>query len=83
MIYQKEMARIEASELLSLITAQAVGSGNLKKTDSTRLMNELQRQAQGRAARKRDKPIATTQQLSSMGIAVEVVKKKKGVKDNS
>lgn len=74
------MAKIEASEVLSSITAFAVGGGNLKKTDSTKIINELQRTAQGTAARKRNK--ATPQQLAAMGIKVEVVKKKKGVKDN-
>ena len=75
------MGRIEASELLSLLTVQAVGSGNLKKTESTRLINELHRAAQGTAARKRNK--ATPQQLAAMGIKVVVVKKKDGGKDPS
>lgn len=78
-IYQKEMGRIEASELLSLITVQALGSGNLKKQDSTKLMNQLQRQAQGGVSKKKIKP--TPQQLSAMGIKVETVKRE--VKDNS
>lgn len=73
MIYQKEMARIEASELLQLVTVYAIGSGNLKRVDSSRLINELQRTAQGGAARKRIKP--TVQQLASMGIGVTIVKK--------
>ena len=78
-IYQKEMAKIEASELLQLITVQAIGGGNLKRSDSTRLVSQLQRTAQGVAVRKRSKP--SPQQLASMGIKVEIVKKE--VEDNS
>lgn len=78
-IYQKEMARIEALEHLQLITVQALGSGNLRKADSTRLINQLQRTAQGGAVRERIKP--SPQQLASMGIKVEIVKRE--VKDNS
>lgn len=78
-IYQKEMVRIEASELLKLITVQVVGSGNLKKTDSTRIINELQRAAQGGAVRRRARP--TARQLATMGIKVEIVKRE--VDDNS
>jgi hypothetical protein len=73
------MARIQASEHLQLISVYAVGGGNLKRSDSTRVINELQRAAQGGAARRRVKP--TAQQLAAVGIKVEIVKKE--VEDNS
>ena len=73
MIYQKEMARIEASEHLQLVTIQAIGSGNLKKNEATKLINQLQNTARGGAVRRRSKP--TPQQLAAMGIKVEIVKR--------
>ena len=73
-IYQEEMAKIDASEKLSMITAFAVGGGNLKKSDSTRILNQLQRAAEG-PRRKREKSIPTRQDLAAIGIGVEVVKK--------
>ncbi len=78
-IYQKEIPKIEALEQLSIITVYAIGGGNLKRADSTRLVNQLQRTAQGTAARKRNKP--SPQQLAAMGIKVEIVKRE--VKDDS
>lgn len=72
-IYQEEMQKIDASEKLSMITAFAVGGGNLKKSESTRILNQLQRSSEGKKAR--EKPIPTRQGLAAIGIGVEVVKK--------
>lgn len=75
-IYQEEMGKIDAAEKLSMITAFAVGSGNLKKTDSTKILNRLERAAEGK--REREKPAPSPQALAAIGISVEVVKKKEG-----
>lgn len=75
-IYQEEMAKIDASEKLSMITAFAVGGGNLKKSESTRILNQLQRSSEGR--KRREKSAPTRQDLAAIGIGIEVVKK--GVK---
>lgn len=72
-IYQEEMGKIEASEKLSMITAFAVGSGNLKKTDSTRILNRLHRAAEG-GSKKQSIPVSPAT-LAGIGIGVEVVKK--------
>ena len=76
-IYQEEMQKIDASEKLSMITAFAVGGGNLKKSESTRILNQIQKASEGPRA-KREKPATSPQALAAMGIGIEVVKK--GVK---
>lgn len=73
MIYQEELPKIEASEHLALISSFAVASGSLKKNDSTRVLNQLERAAAGkRRERARPSPMA----LAAMGIGVEIVKRK-------
>lgn len=79
MIYQENIAKIDASEKLSLITALALGNGNLQKNDSTRLIGQLERTAMGGTPKKKQSR-PTPQQLAGMGIGV-VVKNKK-VKEN-
>lgn len=78
-IYNKEMPRIGAGEHLSLITVHAIGGGNLKRADSTKLVNQLQRTTQGTVVRRSSKP--SPHQLAAMGIKVEIVKRE--VEDNS
>jgi hypothetical protein len=72
-IYQEEMGKIDATEKLSMITAFAVGGGNLKKHDSTRILNQLQRDATGGRKRKSESVSPTT--LAGVGIGVEIVRK--------
>lgn len=83
MTYQEQMASIEASEHLSLVTVLALGGGNLKKEDSRKLFNQLERTAHGgRVAKKKSRP--SPQALASMGIGVVVKpKKKSGGKEQS
>lgn len=71
-IYQEEMGKIDASEKLSMITVFAVGSGNLKKTDSTRILNKIQRAAEG--GRKKQSIPVSPATLAGVGIGVEIVK---------
>lgn len=72
-VYQEEMEKIDAAEKLSVITSFAVGSGNLKRGDSTRIMNRLQRAAEG-GQKKESVPISPAT-LAGVGIGIEIVKK--------
>jgi len=72
-VFQEEMGKIDASEKLSMITSFAVGSGNLKKQESARILNQLQRAAAG--GRKRRSVPVSPATLAGVGIGVEIVKK--------
>lgn len=70
-IYQKEMLRIDASEQLSLVHVTALGGGKIEKRESSRMLKNLQRTAQGR----KEKSVATAHALAGMGIGIEVIKR--------
>lgn len=72
-IYQEEMPKIEASEQLKTITSFAVGAGHLKREDSSRIINQLQRTSESKKKREKIKP--SPESLAGIGIGVEVVKK--------
>ncbi len=70
---------LQAEETLTNITSYAVGGGNLKKEDSTRIVNQLTTQTRQRDEKQSepsiDKKLMT---LSSMGIGIVDTRKNKG-----
>ncbi|MGH7851150.1 MAG: hypothetical protein ACREOP_12700 [Thermodesulfobacteriota bacterium] len=68
------MGKIDASEKLSMITALAVGGGNLKKAESSRILSQLQSSAEGRRKR-RQRAAPSPQALAAMGVGIEIVRK--------